>query len=58
MRIEQQITKCIEENKACAMMESPAEGQQQVVRTSGSEERGEAESVAGSEDRHSRRLDY
>ena len=26
MRIEQQITKCIEENKACAMMESPAEG--------------------------------
>ena len=32
VRIEQQITKCKEENKACAMMESPAEGQQQVVR--------------------------
>ena len=53
MRIEQQITKCRKENKACAMMESPAEGQQRVEllqvyqRTSGSEERCEAESVAG-----------
>ena len=32
VEIEQQITKCKEENKACATMELPAEGQQQEVR--------------------------
>ena len=35
MRIEQQITKCKEENKACAMMESPAEGKLASSETTG-----------------------